>query len=205
MSESSFQVQCEFSSLKVRDEVAALISKFDVVYQKEPALLAWLNTLGIEEEALEIFQNCYVGDVTTEGKNIMQFKVAGSTFSGFDCWEILIEVLQQTASMIVSFGFNEQMGEYLVEISENGHQSASYETGVGGDSDEEIYAAADSDEKFIICKRLYEEDKLEMPEEYVDDEAESYEDDFDDDEFEELEDDDEELLDDDDDEERRWR
>ncbi len=203
MSEVNFQVQCEFNTVKARDEIAGLISKFDAVYQKEPALLTWLNTLGVEEEALEIFQNCYVGDVTTEGKNSLQFNIAGGVTSGFHCWEILTDVLEETATMIVSFGLNDQVGEYVVAISENGHQTATYETGAGGECDEEIYAAADSEEKFIICKRLYEEDKLEMPEEFSEDDE--YDEDFDDDDFEEIEDEDEEFIDDDDDEERRWR
>jgi hypothetical protein len=204
MSEVNFQVQCEFISVKARDEIAGLLSKFDAVYQKEPALLTWLNTLGIEEEALEMFQNCYLGEVTTEGKNSLQFNLVGGVAGGFHCWEILTDILQQSAAMIVSFGFNDQVGEYFVAISENGHQSATYETGAGGECDEEIYAAADSEEKFAICKRLYEEDKLEMPEEYC--EEEEYEDDFDEDDFDEVDDDeDDEFIDDDDDEERRWR
>ncbi len=203
MSEVSFQVQCEFDSVKARDEIAGLLGKFDSVYQKEQALLTWLNTFGIEEEALEIFQNCYVGDVNTEGKNSLQFKIVGDNSSGFDGWEILTDILQQSARMMVSFGFNEQIGEYIVAISEEGHQTAAYETGAGGDCDEDIYFAAESEDKFAICKRLYEEDKLEMPEEYL--EEDEYEDDFDDD-FEEIEEDDEdEYIDDDDDEERRWR
>lgn len=203
MSEVSFQVQCEFDSVKARDEIAGLLSKFDTVYQKEQALLTWLNTLGIEEEALEIFQNCYVGDIMTEGKNILQFKIVGDNSNGFDGWDILTDILQQSARMMVSFGFNEQVSEYVVAISEDGHQTATYETGAGGECDEDIYFAAESEDRFAICKRLYEEDKLEMPEDYL--EEDEYEDDFDDEDFEEVEEDEDEYIDDDDDEERRWR
>jgi hypothetical protein len=203
MSEVSFQVQCEFDSVKARDEIAGLLNKFDTVYQKEQALLTWLNTLGIEEEALEIFQNCYVGDVSTEGKSLLQFKIVGDHSSGFDGWDILTDILQQSARMLISFGFNEQVGEYTVAISEDGHQTAVYETGVGGDCDEDIYFAAENEDRFAICKRLYEEDKLEMPEDYL--EEDEYEEEFDDDDFEELEEDEDEYIDEDDDEERRWR
>lgn len=199
MSAISLKVECSFTDAATQEGLYTLLNEYDydaAVQENFIPQHAALEKLGTGYTPFyEDVANCQISEVEKTSGNGVSFYLEGGVLRGSDFWDMMHEMLiSLRPTQLIAVEFNDQVGEWII-YAYDGKERFSYETGFGGDCDDEIYSAEDHDELLEIARGLLHEGRLVMPEE-------SYDEYDEDDDYDMNEDDDEEGYFDEDDDDR---